>query len=169
MRSGYTLVEILVSFIVLIAVLGIFFIVSTYSIRTLNIVKDFGEYSYLLNTMKSRITNRLLFASDATAVDTYPSLNNNQCVLYREGKTLILECFDGGKTYLFDNISDATFTVKTFSVKDKPRKIVVFHISFLTPFESQTKVSFSVPLMNSHRSSGSISEGQYLLIEYIEY
>lgn len=47
MRSGYTLVETLVSFIVLIVILGTFFIVSMYSIRTLNIVKDFGEYSYL--------------------------------------------------------------------------------------------------------------------------
>ncbi|AIY87198.1 MULTISPECIES: hypothetical protein [unclassified Thermotoga] len=168
MRSGYTLVEILVSFIVLIAVLGIFFIVSTYSIRTLNIVKDFGEYSYLLSTMKSRITNLLLFASDATAVDTYPPLGN-QCVLYREGNSLIFECSDGEKIYLSDDISDATFIVKTFSAKDKPRKIVVFHIGVLTPFEGQTRVSFSVPLMNSHRSSGSISEGQYLLIEYIEY
>lgn len=166
MRSGYTLVETLVSFIVLIVILGTFFIVSMYSIRTLNIVKDFGEYSYLLSTMKSKITNLLLFASDATAVDTYPSLDNNQCVLYKEGKSLIFERSDGEKIYLSDNISDATFIVKTFSIRDKPRKIVVFHIGVLTPFEGQTAATFSVPLMNSHRSSGATSEGKYLLVEY---
>ncbi|WP_238514447.1 type II secretion system protein [Thermotoga sp. RQ2] len=46
MKSGYTLVEILVSFIVLMIVLGTFFIVSMYSIRTLNIVKDFKNSEY---------------------------------------------------------------------------------------------------------------------------